>query len=400
MLKGKKITLGVTGGIAAYKACEITREFIKKGAEVKVIMTENACRFITPLTLRYLSGKDVITGMFDEPSETEIKHIALNKETDLLLVAPATANIIGKFANGIADDFLSTFFLSYDGKVVIAPSMNTKMYNHPTTQSNIESLKKLGIIVIPPESGELACGEIGTGRLANVNDIVEKVCNILLKKKDLKGEKILVTAGPTREYIDPFRFISNPSSGKMGYAIAEKAKERGADVTLISGPVSIPVPEDIEIVNITSAEEMKREVLKRAKKSSIIIKAAAVSDFSPEIKSSKKIKKENAKTVLSLKKNPDILKELGKIKKENQILVGFSAETENLIKNASKKLKEKNCDLIVANDIGKKGAGFQSDTNIVTLLAKNKKPEEINCRPKYEIADIILDKILDLRHEK
>lgn len=396
MLKGKRITLGITGGIAAYKACDITREFVKNGASVKVIMTENACRFITPLTLRHLSGQSVITGMFDEPSETEIKHITLNKETDVLLVAPATANIIGKFANGIADDFLSTFYLSYRGNVIIAPAMNTKMYEHPAAQSNINSLKKLGVLFIEPESGSLACGDIGTGRLAEVTKITEITCRVLLKKNDFKGKTVLVTAGPTKEYIDPFRFISNPSSGRMGYAIAQKALERGADVTLVTGPVSIPSPAGIKVVNVTTAEEMKDEVLKRAKKSSVIIKAAAVSDFSPKKKFSEKIKKNDNELNISLKKNTDILKEIGKMKKAGQVIVGFSAESNKLLKNSIKKLAEKNCDLIVANDITMEGAGFQSENNIVTLIGKNKKPENIKQLPKAEIADIILDRVLKI----
>ncbi|MBI5374943.1 MAG: bifunctional phosphopantothenoylcysteine decarboxylase/phosphopantothenate--cysteine ligase CoaBC [Candidatus Schekmanbacteria bacterium] len=395
MLAGKKITIGITGGIAAYKSCEIVRELKKKNASVTVIMTANAQQFVTPLTFRYLSGEKVITGMFDEPSDIDIKHISLSKETDLLLVAPATANIIAKFSGGICDDFLSTFFISYTGKVLIAPAMNTAMFNHNITQSNIKKLSLLGVRFIDPASGSLACGDEGIGRLADVEQIISAACNELLKKKDLTDEKILVTAGPTREYLDPFRFISNPSSGKMGYAIAAAAERRGADVTLITGPTNLQDPSGIKTIHVGSAEEMRKEVLKKFKSSTITIKAAAVSDFSPEEKVPEKIKKDgNSNFNLKLKLNPDILKEICKSKSKDQIVVGFSAESSNLIKNSMKKMKDKGCDLIVANDITKKGSGFETATNIVTIIDSKGAITQLPELPKEEVADLILDKVI------
>ena len=299
MLKGKKIVLGVTGGIAAYKACEIARELRKAGASITAIMTKNACQFITPLTLQTLTGNRVITEMFTLPSEFDVYHITLSKQADLLLVAPATANIIAKFANGIADDFLSTFYLAFKGKILIAPAMNTNMYLHPATKENIKKLSSLGVNFIEPATGELACGDEGIGKLAEVTTIIQKVKETLIQKLDLQGEKILITAGATREAIDPVRFITNYSSGKMGYALANVALKRGAEVTLISGPTTLPSPSGVKLINVESASQMREAVLKNLPKSTIVIKAAAVSDFKPRKKSQTKIKKEEMRQCFS-----------------------------------------------------------------------------------------------------
>ena len=397
MLNGKHIVLGITGGIAAFKSCEIVRELKKAGARVTAIMTKNACQFITPLTLQTLTGNRVITDMFATPSEFDVYHITLSKEADLLLVAPATANIIAKFANGIADDFLSTFYLAYKGKIFIAPAMNTNMYLHPANKINMEKLSSLGVNFIEPATGELACGDEGVGKLAEVSLIIEKVKKILLQKLDLKGEKILITAGGTQEAIDPVRYITNRSSGKMGYALAKMALARGADVTLVSAPTSLPFPPGAKMINVQSASQMREEVLKNLPESTIIIKAAAVSDFKLKKESYAKIKKDEKESVtLELEKTPDILLEAGK-KKGNRLLVGFAAETGNLVKNAQKKLKEKNCDLIVANDVTQLGAGFVSDTNIVTLIDRKGKVEKLPKLTKEEVAEKIFDKILKLK---
>ena len=397
MLKGKNIVLGITGGIAAYKACEIVRELRKAGVSVTAIMTKNACEFITPLTLQTLTKNGVISGQFDLPSEFDVCHINLAKETDLLLVVPATANIIAKFASGIADDFLSTFYLAFRGKILIAPAMNSNMYLHHTTKENIKKLSSLGVEFIEPQTGELACGDEGIGKLAEVSLIIEKVKKTLLQKSDLKGEKILITAGGTQEAIDPVRYITNRSSGKMGYALAKVALARGADVTLVSAPTGIPFPPGAKIINVLSASQMREAVLKNLPESTMIIKAAAVSDFKPQKESYAKIKKDEKESVtLKLEKTPDILLEVGK-KKGKRILVGFAAETENLIKNAQKKLKEKNCDLIVANDVTQNGAGFNSDTNIVKLIDRNGKIKDLPKLSKEEVAEKIFDRILNLK---
>src|SRR3972149_7233158 len=305
MLKGKNIVLGITGGIAAYKACEIVRELRKAGVSVTAIMTKNACEFITPLTLQTLTKSGVISSQFDLPSEFDVCHINLAKETDLLLVVPATANIIAKFASGIADDFLSTFYLAFRGKIVIAPAMNSNMYLHHTTKENIKKLSSLGVEFIEPQTGELACGDEGIGKLAEVSLIIEKVKKTLLQKSDLKGEKILITAGGTQEAIDPVRYITNRSSGKMGYALAKVALARGADVILVSAPTNLPSPAGAKIINVLSASQMKEAVLKNLPESTIIIKAAAVSDFKPKKESYAKIKKDGKEPItLELEKTP------------------------------------------------------------------------------------------------
>ena len=397
MLNGKKITLGITGGIAAYKACEIVRELKKEGASVTAIMTKNSCKFITPLTLQTLTKNRVITEQYDLPSEFDVSHISLGKETDLLLIAPATANIIAKFASGIADDFLSTFYLAFKGKTLIAPAMNSNMYLHPTTKENIKKLSSLGVEFIEPQTGDLACGDEGIGRLAAVSIIIQKIKEALTQRLDLKNEKILITAGGTHEAIDPVRYITNRSSGKMGYALARVALARGADVILVSAPTNLPSPAGSKIINVLSASQMREAVLKNLPESTIIIKAAAVSDFKPKKESYAKIKKDGKEPItLELEKTPDILHEVGK-KKGKRLLVGFAAETENLIKNAQKKLKEKNCDLIVANDVTQNEAGFNSDTNIVKLIDRNGKIKDLPKLSKEVVAEKIFDKIINLK---
>ena len=397
MLNGKKITLGISGGIAAYKACETARELRRAGASVTAIMTKNACEFITPLTLQTLTKNRVITEQFDIPSEFDVYHITLAKETDLLLVAPATANIIAKFASGIADDFLSTFYLAFKGKILIAPAMNSNMYLHQTTKENINKLSSLGVEFVEPQTGDLACGGEGIGRLAEVSIILQRIEDALTKKLDLKGEHILITAGGTREAIDPVRYITNRSSGKMGYALARVALARGANVTLVSTPTNLPCPSGTKLISVESASQMRDAVLKNLQKSTIIIKAAAVSDFKPKKESYAKIKKNDKESViLELEKTPDILREVGK-KKGNRLLAGFAAETENLIKNAQKKLKEKNCDLIVANDVTQLGAGFNSDTNIVKIIDRKGEIENLQKLSKEDVAERIFDRILQLK---
>ncbi|MEK6545659.1 MAG: bifunctional phosphopantothenoylcysteine decarboxylase/phosphopantothenate--cysteine ligase CoaBC [Nitrospinota bacterium] len=408
-LKGKTVILGVCGGIAAYKAAELTRFLKKDGADVWVVMTRNAKEFISPLTFEVLSGNSVYTNMFLQSSifnlqsSISMPHIDLAKKCDILLIVPATANIIGKFASGIADDLLSTLYLSVKAPVLIAPAMNSNMYANPIVQENIKRLKGFDINFVEPESGELACGDIGEGRLAEPNQILKKVRQLLAVKKDLKGKTILITAGPTCEPIDPVRFISNPSSGKMGYAIARAAKMRGGDVVLISGPTGIPVPSGIKFISVSSAADMRREVLKEFKKSDISIMAAAVSDFTPENYSDKKIKKEGTEGItIKLKKNPDILSEItSKLRTPNSklrtpIIIGFALETEDMIKNAKKKLKEKNLDLIVANHI----KGFGSDFNRAIIIDRKGNAEDIPLMSKEELAEIILDRALRSLSEK
>ncbi len=357
MLKGKRIVLGVTGGIAAYKAAEFVRLLVKEEADVHVVMTENAQEFITPLTFQTLSGNPVVSDPFALLEDSEIGHIALADLAELVVIPPATANIIGKIANGIADDFLSTMVMATKAPVLFVPSMNVNMWENKALQKNIQTLIGIGYHLMEPGEGELACHWYGKGRLPELNDVVEKMED-LFSPKDLKGEKIVITAGPTQEPIDPVRFITNPSSGKMGYALATMARRRGAEVTLITGPVPFPPPRtDIQWVPVRSAEEMREAVFSHLGGSSVVIKAAAVSDYRPKVTSEKKIKKGSSDYILALERTKDILEELGK-KKGNRILVGFAAETEDVVANAKKKLLEKNLDFIVVNDVTKPGAGF------------------------------------------
>lgn len=398
MLKGKKIILGVTGSIAAYKAVEILSSLKKKGADVFVIMTESATKFVQPLTFSTLSGHPVITNLFSPSDKIEVKHISLSKWADLILVAPATANIVGKIANGIADDMLTTTIMAFKSKVIFAPAMNKNMVSSPIYQENVKKLAILGYEFIDSEYGPLACGEAGEGRLANIEEIVAKVENTLYFKKDYKNKTVLITASCTREPIDDVRFISNYSTGKMGFALAKIAQARGAKVILITGPTSLPGIREINTIYVNTAEEMRSEVFKYFEKADIVISAAAVADFRPKEKVSGKIKKEETKKMtIELERNPDILFELGK-KKGDKILVGFAAETENLIQNACKKLREKNLDMIIANDLSSKDAGFGSDKNIAKII--NKKGivyRELPLMPKTEMAEKILDEILKIK---
>jgi phosphopantothenoylcysteine decarboxylase / phosphopantothenate---cysteine ligase len=391
MLERKKIVLGVTGGIAAYKAAELVRALIKKGAEVKVIMTKSAKEFITPLTMQTLSQNQVYTDMFVAADKYEMAHITLAEFADAFVIAPATGNIIGKIASGIGDDLLSTTIMAEDKPTLICPAMNDKMLANPVVQENIAKLKKLGYVVMESAEGELACKTKGKGRMPEVNDIVEEL-ETLLTPKDFKGAKILITAGPTEEPLDPVRFITNLSSGKMGYALALEARRKGAEVTLISGPTNIPAPQVTKLIKVRTAKEMYKAVMDNYKKAGIIIKAAAVADYCPKVSSAEKIKKDTNTLSLELKNNPDIIAEIGK-NKGGRILVGFAMETQNLLANARAKLKKKNMDLIVANNLREEGAGFRTDTNIITILDSAGKAESLEKMTKIEAAGAILDRI-------
>jgi phosphopantothenoylcysteine decarboxylase/phosphopantothenate--cysteine ligase len=395
MLKGKKIVLGVTGGIAAYKAAEFVRLLVKEEVDVHVAMTENAQKFITPLTFQTLSGNPVVTDPFGLLEDAQISHIALADLAELVVILPATANIIGKIANGIADDFLSTMVMATKAPVLFVPSMNVNMWENKALQKNIQTILDRGCHLIEPGEGELACHWYGKGRLPELNEVVEKIEDIF-SRKDLKGERVLITGGPTQEPIDPVRFITNRSSGKMGYALAKMARRRGAEVILITGPTSLTFPRrDIQLVPVRSAEEMRKAVFTHLEESSIVIKAAAVSDYRPKVISQKKIKKGNSDTTLALERTEDILEELGK-KKEDRILIGFAAETEDLIANAQKKLQKKNLDFIVVNDVTKPGVGFASDTNQVKILYPSGEVKDLPLVTKEEVSQLILDDVVNL----
>jgi len=399
MLKGRKVVLGVTGGIAAYKAAEFVRLLVKQEAHVHVVMTKNAQEFITPLTLQTLSGNPVVTDAFTLPEEEKIGHIALADLAELIVILPATANIIGKIANGIADDFLSTMVMASKAPVLFVPSMNVNMWENKALQKNLRVLAERDYHFMGPGEGELACHWYGKGRLAELSDVLEKMEDIL-SPKDLKGEKILVTAGPTQESIDPVRFITNHSSGRMGYALARMARRRGAEVVLVSGPTFLPNPRnDIEAVSVKTAEEMRKAVLTRLEGCSVVVKAAAVSDYRPKEVRGMKLKKTALTVALELERTKDILEEIGK-KKGKRILVGFAAETEDLVSNARKKLKEKNLDLIVANDVTQTGAGYGSETNRVKLLYPSGEVKDLPLMSKEEVSQVILDEVLRLLKEK
>jgi phosphopantothenoylcysteine decarboxylase/phosphopantothenate--cysteine ligase len=405
MLKDKKIILGITGGIAAYKACEIIRRLKKLGADVVVVMTENAKKFITPLTLETLSENEVVTEMFPERRFVGVRHVDLAGWADLILIAPATANIIGKIRSGIADDILTTIVISSKALILIAPAMNVNMYENPIFQENLSYLGKLGYRFVGPEVGELASGIVGKGRMSEPQFIVDEAVKILTQKRDLGGRSIVVTASRTEEPLDPIRYIANRSSGKMGYAIACEAYQRGARVTLISGPSNLPFPYGIDFIQVKTAKEMLAAVRSAFKKADALIMAAAVADFSPSVISKDKIKKGEEEILLKLKPTVDILKEMGKKKPtgsvgKEKILVGFSLETEDEIKNAKKKLAEKNLDLIVVNNPNVCGAGFEVDTNQVTLIDKRGKIEKLPLLSKHEVASKILDKVSLLLRKK
>lgn len=395
VFKNKCIVLGVTGGIAAFKAAELVSLLKKQGAEVHVILTSAAQKFITPLTLQTLSKNPVILDMFDEPKSWEVQHIALADRADLFMIVPATANFIGKAANGIADDMLTTTVMAAKCPVLVAPAMNVNMFSNPIVQENIIKLGKMGYHFVEPDEGLLACGYEGKGRLASLDKIMAKTQEVLNTSLDLSGKKVLITAGGTREAIDPVRYISNHSSGKMGYAIAQCAVKRGAEVYLVSGPTSLDKPAGVHFVPIESAQEMYDEVHNLFPDMDIVIKAAAVADYRPKVTANQKIKKLNDQLSIELEKNPDILLSLGKNKK-GQILVGFAAETNDLIANAKDKITRKNLDFIVANDVTQKGAGFGTDTNIIKIIYPDGEILDLPMMTKIEAANIILDKILKL----
>ncbi|MFZ5352635.1 MAG: bifunctional phosphopantothenoylcysteine decarboxylase/phosphopantothenate--cysteine ligase CoaBC [Bacillota bacterium] len=394
-LRNINIVLGVSGGIAAYKACDLTSKLKKLEANIDVIMTKSAAEFVTPLTFQSLSLNQVAVDMFDAPKYWEIEHISLAKKADLMVIAPATANIIGKLAGGIADDMLTTTAMATKAPILIAPAMNVNMYENPIVQRNIEALKALGYIFAEPGAGRLACGDIGKGKMAEPAEIVEKILQIMSPKRDLEGRTVIVTAGPTREAIDPVRYISNHSSGKMGYAIADRAARRGARVILVSGPANLSTPESVTRVDVESTSDMLEGIMRYFEEADIIIKGAAPADYAPLVYSQNKIKKSEEELVLRLKKNPDIAAELGRIK-GSRILVGFAAETNDLIENAKAKIEKKNFDFIVANDVTIEGAGFGTDTNLVKLIDREGNIDELPMMKKSEIADIILDRISEL----
>ncbi|MCX5853530.1 MAG: bifunctional phosphopantothenoylcysteine decarboxylase/phosphopantothenate--cysteine ligase CoaBC [Deltaproteobacteria bacterium] len=398
MLQDKKIVLGVTGSIAAYKAAELTREFVKRGAAVRVIMTGNAAEFIAPLTFQTLSSNAVHSEMYPVINDYNLAHISLAEYADIMVIAPATANIIGKIAAGIADDLLTTTVMTTRAPVLICPAMNTNMYENAIVQENIMQLTSRGYLFMEPGYGKLACRSEGQGRLPEVSDIVEEVESILTVK-DLGDERIIVTAGPTREPLDPVRYITNYSSGKMGYALAIAGRRRGARVVLISGPSALTAPRGVTFVSVSSAMEMKEAVMAHLKASTIVIKAAAVADYRPATRLASKMKKQAGPLTLSLERNPDIIAEIGK-KKGKRILVGFAVETENLIENARAKLIDKNMDLIVANDVTQAGAGFGYDTNIIKILDRNGGQVELPMMDKIAAADRILDRVKDIIAEK
>ena len=397
MLKGKHVVLGVTGGIAAYKACEVVSRLRKLHAEVDVIMTENATRLVQPLTFETLSSRPVCVDTFSRIESWDVKHISLAQKADIMVVAPATANLMAKLAHGIADDMLTTTLLATKAPILLAPAMNTGMWTAEVTQQNLQTLQSRGVQTVGPGSGFLACGDTGSGRMSEPAEIVEAIQSILCPVQDLDGLKVLVTAGPTVERIDPVRYLTNDSSGKMGYAIAEAAHKRGAQVTLVSGPVHIPAPEGVTVMPVTSTMSLYECMMANCEQQDIIIQAAAPADYRVEHIADQKIKKQSGEPfTLTLVENPDIAKAVGQRKQPGQVLVGFAAETQNVMANAQSKLAKKNLDLIVANDVTAEGAGFGVDTNIVTLITREG-ASPLPKMSKREVADRILDKALTLR---
>ena len=397
-----KIALGVCGGVAAYKAAELVRRLQQEKLEVQVVMTRSAQEFVAPLTFAALTGQKVITGMFGDQAggpanvESAIEHIAVAERLDLLVIAPATANVLAKLAQGIADDFLTTLYLATMAPVVVAPAMNVNMWEHPATQENPEKLRARGVRVVDPDEGYLACGMSGPGRLASVEAIAQTVCDLLGIRHDYDGETVLVTAGPTCEDLDPVRFITNRSSGKMGYALADAALRRGARVILVSGPTALPPPAGAEYLSVRTTEEMHRAVLSRAAGCTVIIKAAAVADYRPVAQQPKKMKRGAGRVTLELEPTPDILGDLAR-EKGDRVLVGFAAETDRLAEHAREKLRTKRVDLIVANDVTQQGAGFEQDTNVVSLFARDARELSLPRMSKLEVAHRVLDEVLRLR---
>ena len=395
--KEKCVVLGVTGGIAAYKACEVLRLLQKQGMDVYVVMTKNACSFVAPLTFETLSGHPVAVDTFERPATWEVEHIALAKRADLFLIVPATANIIGKMACGIADDMLSTTVMATRAPVMIAPAMNTGMWENPAVQQNITKLMSRGVHVVSPATGHLACGDTGAGKLEDVEVIVQRAVQVLNAKQDMKGLRVMVTAGPTREALDPVRYISNRSSGKMGYAIARAAAMRGAQVTLLSGPVSLEAPHGVTLVPFTTTQDLLERALEHAADHDILIQSAAPADYRAEEIAAQKIKKNHGEDfILRLVENPDVAATLGKMKRKDQVFVGFAAETNDVLEHAKGKLVKKNLDMIVANDVTKPGAGFDVDTNIVTLITE-KETISLPMLSKDDVADHILTHAMQIR---
>ena len=396
ILENKTVLLGVTGGIAAYKSASLASKLVKAGAEVRVIMTENATNFINPITFESLTGHKCVIDTFDRNFEFKVEHVALAQKADVIMIAPATANVMAKLAYGLADDMLTTTVLASKAPKIIAPAMNTGMYENPATQHNIEVLKNYGMEVITPASGYLACGDVGAGKMPEPEDLYEHILRACAYPKDMAGLKVLVTAGPTQESIDPVRYITNHSSGKMGYSIAKVCMLRGADVTLVSGPTSLAYPPFVEVVPVTTAKDMYEAVTSRSNEMDIIIKAAAVADYRPSQIADEKVKKSDDAMSIPLERTDDILKYLGEHKPEGQFLCGFSMETQNMMENSRKKLAKKNLDMIVANNLKVAGAGFQTDTNVVTLITQDTELE-LPLMNKEEVAHYLMDEILARR---
>jgi phosphopantothenoylcysteine decarboxylase/phosphopantothenate--cysteine ligase len=395
------VVLGVGGGIAAYKSAELARALMERGMRVQVVMTQAACQFITPLTLASLTGRKVITNLFSSgtPEETlssAIEHIGVAQDHEILVIAPATADLLARLAHGLADDFLTTLYLAFTGRVILAPAMNNNMWMHPATQENLAILRQRGHVIVEPEEGWLACGTTGPGRLAEPEKIAGTVAGSSFHARDLEGETVLITAGPTQEPLDPVRYISNRSSGKMGYALAEAAAERGARVVLVSGPVLLREPRGVRVVHVRTAREMHDAVMEHLSEAGIIVKAAAVADYHLSQVPRNKVKKTAMRMSLDLDPTPDILAELGK-KKGDRLLIGFAAETENLIESARQKLRSKNCDMVVANLVNQEATGFESDENEVVLVLSTGETIPLSRAPKRNIADRIFDQVLKLR---
>ena len=393
MLKGKTVVLGVTGSIAAYKIAYLASALVKLHADVNVIMTQNATNFINPITFETLTSHKCLVDTFDRNFQYNVEHVALAKRADIFMVAPASANVIGKMANGIADDMLTTTILAAKCPKLVSPAMNTNMYTNQIVQDNLEKLKHYGFEIIDPANGYLACGATGAGKMPEPETLLQYILRELASEKDLAGKRVLITAGPTQEKIDPVRYITNHSTGKMGYALAECCMRRGAEVTLVSGPVAIQPPMFVDVVPVTSAEEMAREVKTRADSQDIIIKAAAVADYRPVNPADEKIKKKDGDSSIELERTEDILKYLGEHRKQGQFICGFSMETEHMVENSTAKLDKKNVDMIVANNLKVSGAGFGTDTNIVTLITRAG-AKELPIMSKSEVADAIMDEIL------
>ncbi len=415
--RGRRVALGVTGGIAAYKAAEILRGLQRAGCIVRVAMTTRACEFITPLTFRALSGSHVIVDDYAPDNPDPIAHITFSQTVDLFVIAPATANIIAKFANGVADDFLTSTYLAANAPVLVCPAMNTTMWQHPATQRNLERLRADGVHIIEPDAGEMACGTVGPGRLSEPERIVARALELLraagqsvvqdlagehslAREQDLAGERVLITTGATREEIDPVRFLTNRSSGRMGFALAEAARARGAEVTVVAGATTQQPPAEVKIVRALSAEEMRDAVQREIEHATAFIAAAAVSDYRPAQRTATKIKKSDSRLTLELEPTPDILAEVARNRRDGLLVIGFAAETNNMVEHAREKLTRKNLDAVVANDVTREGAGFDTGTNIITLIARDREPLELPLMSKPDAAHRILDELVRLRKGK